>query len=43
MVNDERQKVGLKRLVYNEKLEQAAVSHSQWMARVGKMEHVDGG
>lgn len=42
MVNDERQKVGLKRLVYNEKLEQAAVSHSQWMARVGKMEHLQG-
>jgi uncharacterized protein YkwD len=42
MVNDERQEVGLKRLAYNEKLEQAALSHSQWMARVGKMEHLQG-
>jgi len=42
MVNDERQKVGLPRLIYNEKLEQAALSHSQWMARVGKMEHLQG-
>lgn len=42
MVNDERQKVGLKRLAYNDKLEQAAVSHSLWMARVGKMEHLQG-
>ena len=42
MVNEERQKVGLKRLVYNGKLEQAALSHSQWMTRVGKMEHLQG-
>ena len=42
MVNDERQKVGLKRLAYNDQLEQAALSHSQWMARVGKMEHLQG-
>ena len=42
MVNDERQKVGLKRLAFNTKLEQAALSHSQWMARVGKMEHLQG-
>jgi uncharacterized protein YkwD len=42
MVNNERQKVGLKRLAYNNQLEQAALSHSQWMARVGKMEHLQG-
>jgi len=42
MVNDERQKVGLERLAYNNKLEQAALSHSQWMARGGKMEHLQG-
>lgn len=42
MVNDERQKVGLKRLAYNTKLEQAALSHSNWMARVNKMEHLQG-
>ena len=42
MVSDERQKVGLPRLAYNDKLEQAALSHSQWMARVGKMEHLEG-
>lgn len=42
MVNDERQKVGLVRLTYNKQLEQAALSHSQWMARVQKMEHLQG-
>ncbi len=29
-------------LAYYERLEQAALSHSQWMARVGKMEHLQG-
>lgn len=42
MLNDERQKVGLVRLTYNDKLEQAAVAHSRWMAQVGKMEHLQG-
>jgi uncharacterized protein YkwD len=42
MVNDERQKVGLPRLAYNNQLEQAAVSHSKWMAKVQKMEHLQG-
>jgi uncharacterized protein YkwD len=42
MVNDERQKVGLPRLTYNNQLEKAALSHSQWMAKVGKMEHLQG-
>ena len=42
MVNDERQQVGLPRLTYNQKLEQAALSHSQWMAQVQKMEHLQG-
>jgi len=42
MLNDERQKIGLPRLAYNDKLEQAALAHSQWMARVGKMEHLQG-
>jgi uncharacterized protein YkwD len=40
MVNDERQKVGLSRLVYNKQLEQAALSHSHWMARDANMEHL---
>jgi uncharacterized protein YkwD len=42
MVNDERQKVGLPRLAYNNQLEQAAISHSKWMAKVQKMEHLQG-
>lgn len=42
MVNDERQRAGLTRLVYNNQLEQAALSHSQWMAHVGKMSHLQG-
>ena len=42
MVNDERQQVGLPRLAYNQKLEQAALSHSKWMAKVQKMEHLQG-
>lgn len=42
MVNDERQKVGLPRLLYNKQLEQAAVVHSKWMAKVNKMEHLQG-
>lgn len=42
MVNDERQKVGLVRLTYNQQLEQAALAHSQWMAKVRKMEHLQG-
>ena len=42
MVNDERQQVGLPRLTYNQKLEQAALSHSQWRAQVQKMEHLQG-
>jgi uncharacterized protein YkwD len=42
MVNDERQKVGLPRLTYNKQLEEAAISHSKWMAKVQKMEHLEG-
>lgn len=42
LVNDERQKVGLPRLAYNKQLEQAALSHSKWMAKVQKMEHLQG-
>jgi uncharacterized protein YkwD len=42
MVNDERQKVGLPRLTYNKQLEEAAISHSKWMAKVQKMEHLQG-
>lgn len=42
MVNDERQKVGLVRLTYNKQLEEAALSHSKWMAKVQKMEHLQG-
>lgn len=42
MVNDERHKLGLKRLAYNDKLEQAALSQARWMAEVGRMEHLRG-
>jgi uncharacterized protein YkwD len=42
MVNDERQKLGLKRLAYNDKLEKAALSQARWMADVQKMEHLRG-
>lgn len=42
MVNDERQQVGLPRLTYNQKLEQAAISQAKWMADVQKMEHLRG-
>lgn len=36
MVNDERQKLVRKRLTYNDKLEQAALSQARWMAEVGR-------
>ena len=42
MVNDERQKLGLPRLTYDGRLEQAALSQAQWMAKVGKMVHLRG-
>lgn len=42
MVNNERQRFGLIKLEYNNKLEQAALSHSHWMAQVGRMSHTQG-
>ena len=41
-INAERTKAGKPALNYNEKLEQAAQSHADWMARVGKMTHIEG-
>lgn len=41
-INAERTKVGRKALEYNEKLEQAAQDHADWMARTGKMTHLQG-
>jgi uncharacterized protein YkwD len=41
-VNDEREKLGLARLSYNNKLEQAALSQARWMADVQKMVHLRG-
>lgn len=42
MVSDERQKIGLSRLDYDERLEKAALSQARWMAQVGRMEHLRG-
>jgi uncharacterized protein YkwD len=42
MVSDERQKIGLSRLEYDERLQKAALSQARWMAQVRKMEHLRG-
>jgi uncharacterized protein YkwD len=39
-INQQRTQRGLGRLTYNETLEKAAQAHAEWMARSGKMEHL---
>jgi len=41
-INSERDRKELRPLAYNRKLEVAAQSHAGWMARTGKMVHVQG-
>jgi len=41
-INSERDKKELQPLTFNKKLEAAAQSHADWMARTGKMVHVQG-
>lgn len=39
-INEQRTQRGLGRLTYNNTLENAAQAHAEWMAREGKMEHL---
>lgn len=41
-INAERRRAGRTELKYNDKLEDAAQAHADWMARTGKMTHVQG-
>lgn len=40
LINQQRRNNGCSTLRQNQKLQQAAQSHAEWMAKVGKMEHV---
>lgn len=40
LINQQRRNNGLSSLTQNYQLQQAAQSHAEWMAKVGKMEHV---
>lgn len=41
-INFERTKAGLAKVTYNTKLQAAAQAHAEWMARTGKMTHMQG-
>ncbi len=42
LINDLRQKSGLKPLKYNKQLNQAARKHSEWQAKHKKLSHFEG-